>query len=155
MKANDNSVSLSKEVLEMDLSTIRELISTMVFHEKRCNDEGKFVEADLIKERIENFRKLEELKIHQEITKSHEGQKAGLMREHEEALQRLNELYDNIFNKLNNDYLENDRKFLEGQKFDFEYKQKELEGMYPEHPKPSKAILHKHNILQNLKKQRE
>lgn len=155
-KLNESCISkVSKEVFDLDKVTIIELLNVMTKYEKKCNLEGNFVEAGLIKERIERLRKIEELKVLDEIQTSHEYSKEMLMDEQKRELEAFNEYYDDSFNKVNLEYKLKKSQMDEKHKEEVERKKREIEGYYPEHPKPSALIINKNDTLRNLQKQRK
>lgn len=144
--------NISKEVFDMDLKTIREILDIMKKHEIKCNEEGKFVEAGLLKERIEQFKKVEEIKVFDDIQKNHENQKNSLVFEQGDALARFNAEYDEIFNRINNDFMLKEKEISEKHKNEIERTKQDAINFFPEHPKPSAEIIQKHSVMKNLQK---
>ena len=151
-----NSVmsNISKDVFDMDLKTIRDILEVMKKHEKKCNEEGKFVEAGLLKDRIEQFKKVEEIKVFDDIQKNHENQKDSLVFEQGDALTRFNYYYDDLFNKVNTEFMEKEKEITARHAQEIERTKEDVANFFPEHPKPSAEIIKKHSSLQNLQKLR-
>jgi hypothetical protein len=147
--------SVSKGTMDLDLQTIRELIELMVKHEKKCNDEGNFVQAGLIKDRAEQLRKIEEIKVFDQVQNQHEQQKESLSSEQDDALKVFNSYYDNQTEILHNDYNIKEKELTEKHKLEIIRCKGETAHFFPEHPKPSANIIKKHDALKNLQKLRK
>ena len=147
--------SVSKGTMDLDLQTIRELIALMIKHEKKCNDEGKFVQAGLIKDRTEQLRKIEEIKVFDQVQYEHEKQKENLVFEQDDALKQFNSFYDQQTDNLHKDYEVKEKELTEKHKKEIIQCKEDTSNFFPEHPKPSANIIKKHDTLKNLQKQRK
>lgn len=147
--------NISRGTMDLDIQTIRELIDLMVRHEKKCNEEGKFVQAGLIKDRAEQLRKIEEIKVFDQVQNEHEKQKESLMFEQDDALNRFNTYYDKQTDILHKDYDVKEKELLEKHKKEIIQCKEDTANYFPEHPKPSANIIKKHDTLKNLQKQRK
>lgn len=144
--------NISKGTMDLDLETIRELIALMVKHEIKCNEEGKFVQAGLIKDRIEQLRKIEEIKVFDQVQYEHEKQKEGLAFKQDDALKIFNADYDYKTDVLHKDYDAKEKELTLRHKKELELCKEDTINFYPEHPKPSAIIIKKHDTLKNLQK---
>lgn len=147
--------NISKEAFNLDLQSIRDILEVMKKHEKKCNEEGKFVEAGLLKDRIEQFKKVEEIKVYDEVVAHHKIQKEQLEYEQGDALERFNAYYDELFGEVNKEYEQREKEMVSRHKQDLERLKEDVANFFPEHPKPSAQIIKKNNELKNLQKLRK
>ena len=149
------NIDISKETLNLDLNSIREILNLIKTHEKKCNDEGKFIEADLLRERIEKLTLLQEEKILKDYLNTHEQQLQELHEKQTASLNEFNKSYDEIFFNLKEEYEINEKNFVELHKKQIEMMKQNILENYPEHPKPTAKILKLTDNLRNLQKQRK
>jgi hypothetical protein len=113
------------------------------------------VEAGLCKERIKQFQKLEEQKMHYELQVKHESERTQIEIEQSEELARLNFTYDEELLNLNNNFQEAQQKLKEKHEKEQVDKTTEFNRTFPDKPKPSTELLNLSKQLEGLGKQRE
>ena len=86
-KLNDSRLNNSQiDYSELDISKIREFMQDKLYnftinfskileeHQDKCEKSGRFVEAEMAKQRVAQFKKLEEEKLLNETKRTHEEQ---------------------------------------------------------------------------------
>lgn len=120
----------------------------------KCEDTGRFVEAEMAKSKIAQFKKIEGEKMLQEMKNQHSQQSNQLEIEFKEELDRFNEQWDKEFTILNQKYEMMKESIIEKNKKEYEEKNQEFEATYPRF-KASTELLNKHTVLDNLVKRKE
>ena len=95
--SSEGELVLSPELIEMELTRIRDFIKIMEEHEAKLEREFKFKEAAQVRTKINLLKKLEEDKFKSEIQKMHDDQKAQLEIEKAEELRKFNDEYDALY----------------------------------------------------------
>lgn len=122
----------------------------------RCVKNNKFVEAELCKTRIEQFKKKEQEKLLEELKNYHIREREQLDLEKLDRLESFNRDQDEIYYKLRETYENKEKILLETQAKEIDDKKKELEDELSNLvPKPSVEAINLNSILENLKKQKE
>ena len=124
-------------------------------HQAKCEETGRFVEAEMAKSKIAQFKKIEEDKLFNELNNLHKQQEIQVNIEFKEELDRFNELWDKEFSNLNIKYEKIKENLISKHKKEIELKLNKFEETYPKAPKGSKELLNQHIILDNLVKQKE
>ena len=73
-------------------------------HQLKCEQSGRFVEAEMAKQKVIQFKRLEEEKKILELKKFHDEQKGKIEIEYKEELDIFNEDWDYRFAELNEKY---------------------------------------------------
>ena len=141
-----------KEIFDLDIDTLNELIITMRTYESKFNDEGEFNKAIEVNEKLKQLSLYKELKFINDINTKHENKKEILESEQQEMLKRFNEIYDSMFSKLSNDFKIDQEELVKLKKSDIISKRELFNLNYPSEPKPSNQLIKKHSELENLKK---
>jgi hypothetical protein len=121
----------------------------------KCEKSGKFVEAELSKQKIIQLKKVEEEKVLQESKMNHEEYLNQMEANQKQELSRFNELWDKNFYDMSNRFTEQENSLKMQQQKEIESKIEEFNKTYPEFPKPSSEILDLNKKLENLVKQKE
>lgn len=148
---NDRSVN-QRELEEQD---IPEYIQMLEEHQAICEREGRYVEADLAKNRIIELKGQMEAGKKEEIMQRHFIEKQQIEEEHMSEFNEFNEFWDKKMAEFNEQaaaieeqmmlrHQEEMRKFLE-----------ELEMSIPTKPRDSAEILNLRRIQQTLAKQKD
>ncbi len=121
----------------------------------KCEQAGRFVEAEMARQKVIQFKKLEEEKKILELKKLHAEQKNRIDIEYKEELDIFNQDWDQRFAELNERYeaLQNNlnerfQKEMEDNIADFDQK-------YPAQPKPPIEMLNLQKMLEQAVKQKE
>lgn len=144
--------TVSNEVFNMDLNSLKEMIELLKKHEDKSNLEGRFIEASLIKERIEKLKKIEEIKVFDMLRNKHEQNRNQLLIEQEDILSRFNNQYDEIFKKMNSEYEELEKRHNQECEYEMQSLKNDVVGYYPKDPKPSGEIIKKYKEMESLQK---
>jgi len=124
--------------------------------QNKCVASNKFVEAELCKTRIEQFKKKEKQKLLEELRNHHERQREQLDIEKKEELDKFNSEWDDKYFRLRDEYEQKEAGMQENQKKELEDKQLEIEAEINNLvPKPSSEAINLNCILENLKKLKE
>jgi hypothetical protein len=124
-------------------------------HMDKCEKSGKFVEAELAKQKVIQLKKVEEEKILQETKLNHEEYLAQMEVNQKEELARFNELWDKNFYEMSNRFTEQENNLKIQQQKEIENKIEDFNNNYPEFPKPNCEILDLNKKLEGLVKQKE
>lgn len=124
-------------------------------HMNKCEKSGKFVEAELAKQRIIQLKKVEEDKIICEMKIKHEDYLQQLEASQKEELDRFNELWDKDFYDMNNKFTMQDDNLKAEQQRELEVKIEEFNNSYHENPKPTSELLNLNKMLEQLVKIKE
>jgi len=152
---NNSNILSSRDLMEMDINKLREYIKILEDHQIKCEDTGRFVEAEMAKSKIVQFKEIAEDKVTSEL-KGHQAQQTSqLSIEFKEELGRFNEEWDGDFIALNNKYEKMKEKINSMNKTEIEDKMKIFEETYPKAPKPSKELLNLHSLLDGHVKQKD
>lgn len=166
-----------KEVMELDLETIIELINTMKLYENKYNEAGLFREALLVKEKISCLKTCENNKRNSCLSQKFDNKKLNHNKFQSESLNKFNKNYDNLFYNLNNKFIQDEYNMLTSHKNEINILIKDIEDFYNNSilkygysnckkvnevskiytkryslPKPSHDFINKLNQLDNLKK---
>ncbi len=118
----------------------------------------------MAKQRVIQFKKIEEDKLLNETKRTHEEQvifyfhiiqKLILEREQREELDRFNERWDQEFYEMNTRFNNQEQKLQEIHKNEMTEKLEEFEKSYPQYPKPSNEVLNLNKILEQAVKIKE
>ena len=124
-------------------------------HQDKCEKQGKFVEAEMAKQKAAQFKKMEEEKLLNEAKARHAEQKEQLEIEQKEELDKFNEAWDLEFYALNNKFSEMEMKLKVTHDEELRNQLEELNQKYNEVPKPSVELLSLHKTLDQLVKVKE
>lgn len=127
----------------------------MKAHQDSCEKSGRFVEAELAKQRIIQFKKTEEEKLLNETKRRHQESREQLDIEQREELEKFNEKFDIKFYEMNSKFTDLEKKLKEDHEIESQIGIEEFNKQYPEIPKPSLELLNLNKILDSLVKQKE
>ena len=144
---------LSEEIQEMSLEKIRDCIHILREHEILCEKENRYVEAGMAKDRLKEFKLLEEQKIFYDIQEKQCDQQNQLDVEQREELMRLNESYDKQFMEMTADFEADDGKLQERQIIEMEQGIHLFNTTFHVIPKPSTELMNLKKTLEGLGKQ--
>lgn len=147
--------TVSNEVFNMDLNSLKEMIELLKKHEEKSNLEGRFIEASLIKERIEKLKKIEEIKVFDMLRTKHEQNRSQLLIEQEDILTNFNNHYDEVFKKMNEEFEELQNRHKQECDYEMQSLKNDVIGYYPKDPKPSGEIIKKYKEMESLQKLRK
>ena len=124
-------------------------------HQLKCEQGGRFVEAEMARQKVLQFKKLEEEKKLMELKKYHSEQKSKIDIEYKQELDIFNEIEDQKFAELNEKY-ENLQGCL-NEKFQKEVEDNvgDFEQTYPKEPKPPIEMLNLQKMLEQAVKPKE
>jgi len=115
----------------MDVTKIREFIKLLEEHQNKCEVDGRFVEAEMAKQRVSQFKKIESQKMLRDLKASHENKKKQIEEEHTTELEAFNEQMDKRYFELNDQYEQNQKVMAD--QFEMEIN-KRIEEFNKEHP---------------------
>lgn len=121
----------------------------------KCEKSGKFVEAELAKQKVIQLKKVEEEKVVLEAKVRHEEYIRQLEASQKEELDRFNEMWDKDFYEMNNKFTQQENNLKEEHQREVETKIEEFNTSYPENPKPNSELLTLNKTLEQLVKQKE
>jgi len=149
---NNSQIFSSRDLEEMDISKIQEFIKILEEHQLKCETNGKFVEAEMARQKVLQFKKMEEEKIVMNLKKLHFDQKAKIDSEYKEELDLFNNNWDGNFAELNDKYEAAQNQLNE--KFQKEQEENIMffEEKYPKQPKPPNEILNLQKTLEQAVK---
>jgi len=140
------------EMFDLDIKTLIDLIQTMTKYESKFNEEGNFDKAEEVKLKIEKLNLFCKVKQIEDIEESFSNHNKSLQHSQKEVLNKFNELYDPIFQKLSDDY-KKDLSYIENiYNSEMKNKKEEVIKTFPKEPSPSIELIKKHSELENLKK---
>ncbi len=140
------------ELFDLDIKTLIELIQTMTKYENKFNEEGNFDKAEEVKAKIEKINLFCKVKQIEDIEESYSNHNKSLQNSQKEVLDKFNELYDPIFQKLSDDYKKDLNDIENICNNEMRNKKEEVMKGYPREPNPSIELIKKHSELENLKK---
>lgn len=119
----------------------------------------------MAKQRVAQFKKIEEDKLLNETKRTHEEQvkfsnnfifqKITLEREQKDELDRFNERWDQEFYEMSAKFNEQENKLREMHDMELTEKLEEFEKNYPQFPKPCNEVLNLNKILEQAVKLKE
>lgn len=124
-------------------------------HQLKCEKEGKFVEAELAKQRVIKFKKLEEEKLLNETKDRHDEIRAQVEQDQKEELEKFNAQWDNDFYEMNSRFTAQEEAMKEEQQKELQNLIDNLNSNQEENPKPSVELLNLNKILEQLVKKKE
>lgn len=124
-------------------------------HEVLCEQEHRFVEAGIAKERIKQFKELEEQKIYSDMVVKHQAQKEQLEIEQTEELFRHNSQFDAQLIDMNSQFELANLKLAEKQEKEMKEVVEKIENSIPLNPKPSTELIQLTKTLEGLAKHKE
>jgi hypothetical protein len=107
------------------------------------------------KQRVAQFKKIEEDKLLNETKRTHEEQRIILEGEQKSELDRFNEQWDQEFYIMSGRFNDGEAKLKEMQQAELEERLSEFEKNLPQNPKPSVEILNLNKVLEQAVKQKE
>jgi hypothetical protein len=124
-------------------------------HQAKCEEGGRFVEAEMAKQRVSQFKKIENQKLLKELKVNHENRKKQLEEEFNIELQTFNEDQDKKFLDMDDRYQEEQKRTLDRHEKEINEKTEEFNKEFPVLPKFSTEYLNMNKILEGLVKQKE
>ena len=124
-------------------------------HQLKCEQSGRFVEAEMAKQKVIQFKRLEEEKKILELKKFHDEQKGKIEIEYKEELDIFNEDWDYRFAELNEKYENIQKNLNERFQKDIEDQLAEIELKSPKEAKHPIEVLNLQKMLEQAVKQKE
>ena len=124
-------------------------------HQAKCEVGGRFVEAQMAKQRVSQFKKIENQKLLKELKLGHNNKRKQTEEEHKIELDTFNEEMDKKLFDLNERYEEDQRNINDQHEKEINSKTEEFNKEYPLVPKFSTEYLNFTRILEGLVKQKE
>ena len=124
-------------------------------HQLKCEHGGRFVEAEMARQKVLQFKKLEEEKKIIELKKFHTEQKSKIDIEYKEELDIFNEEWDHRFAELNEKYESLQGNLNERFQKEDEDSITDFEQTYPKEPKPPIEMLNLQKMLEQAVKLKE
>ncbi len=121
----------------------------------KCEKSGKFVEAELAKQKVIQLKKALEEKILEETKQGHEEYLAKMEHEQKEELDRVNQMWDKDFYEMSNRFADQENNLKLDQEKEMNARVEEINNSFPEYPKPSSELLDLNKKLEGLVKQKE
>ncbi len=115
---------------------------------------GKFVEAELAKQRVIQLKQIEKDKNLKDLRTRYQEIRTQIEIEHKEELENFNKNWDEKLFSLNEEFNRQEVSLKEGQKQEIEDFLKNFEATYPQ-VKPSSELLNLNKILDQLIKKTE
>ena len=150
-----NKSASTQDFMEMDLHKIREFIAILEEHQLKCEQSGRFVEAEMAKKKVEQFKKIEEEKLILDKQANHQETKLRIENEFKEELDIFNQEWDINFSELNEKYEGNKQNLLNQNQQEIETFIHDSENKYPKEPKAATELLNLQRILDQVVKQKE
>lgn len=124
-------------------------------HQSKCESGGRFVEAEMAKQRINQFKKIESQKLLRELKHGQDNRKKQIEEEHKIELDTFNEEQDRRFSDLNEKYEEDQKNMMDSHESELAVKTEEFNREFPVEPKYSTEYLNLTKILEGLVKKKE
>lgn len=116
--------------------------------------ERRFVEAELSKQRVAQFKKYEEEKLLTEIKLRHAEERQQLENDQKSDLEAFNEKWDAQFYEMNGKFTDQEKKLRDEHDSILQQQIEDFNKEFPQQ-KPSVEILNLNKVLDNLVKQKE
>jgi hypothetical protein len=145
----------SRDLGDMEIGKIQEFIKILEEHQLKCEQGGRFVEAEMARQKVLQFKKLEEEKKVMELKKFHGEQKSKIDIEYKEELDIFNEDWDQRFAELNEKYENLQGNLNERFQKEAEDCMADFEQKYPKEPKHPIEILNLQKMLEQAVKQKD
>jgi hypothetical protein len=155
---NESRVSnfqTNRDLLDMDVSKIREFIKLLQEHQDKCEEGGRFVEAEMAKQRVAQFKKIESQKMLRDLRASSENKKRQIEEEHKIELDTFNEDMDKRYYELNDRYEEHQKVMADQFEQEINKTTENFNQEHPVHHKDSAEALNLQKMLEHLVKQKE
>jgi hypothetical protein len=124
-------------------------------HQTKCESGGRFVEAEMAKQRVNQFKKIENQKLLRELKQGQDNRKKQMEEEHKIELDTFNEDQDRKLFELNEKYEEDQKNMMDAHESEIAVKTEEFNREFPVEPKYSTEYLNLTKILEGLVKQKE
>ena len=121
----------------------------------KCEKEGKFVEAEISKQRVSQLIKVKDDKMLEETKIKHEEMKNLLQNEQQNELKNFNENFDKKFYEMNAEFQEMENKLKNQHKQDLEQFLFVFNQSFPQIPKPSTELINLNRTLEICVKKKE
>jgi hypothetical protein len=152
---NNSHIFSSRDLEEMDISKIQEFIRILEEHQLKCEGNGRFVEAEMARQKVLQFKKLEEEKKVMNLKKLHFDQKSKIDQEYKEELDHFNAEWDSKFADLNERYEALQKQLNEKFQKEQEENIMAFEQKYPKEPKAPVEILNLQKTLEQAVKMKD
>lgn len=140
------------EASEPDLNTF---IDLLIDHQKNCESEGKYVEAEIAKNRISELRQQQELKRVESIKSKHLSQKLEIEQTHLEEFNAFNKIWDDKMRDLEGKCKDQEEMMENKHKQEFDTRTEEFNKRTSANAKPTAEILNLKKIQDNLARQKD
>lgn len=124
-------------------------------HQLKCEQSGRFVEAEMARQKVLQFKNLEKEKMLQELKNHHNEQKNKIDIEYKEELDTFNMEWDNKFADLHEKYESTQKEMIERFKNDQDQHLQQFEESYPKEPKPLLELINLQKMLEQAVKLKE
>ena len=124
-------------------------------HQNKCEVEGKFVEAEMSKQKLAQLKRIEEEKLRLELKEKQAEERLMLENEQKAELDEFNRDWDSKFFELNNKYEQIGNDLAIAHQDEKEKKEKDFEENYPAEPKSNPESLNLQKILEQVVKRKE
>jgi len=151
---NNSHVNI-KDYLELDLSKIREFTNILEEHLQKCEDEGRFVEAELTFNKVKQFKKIEKEKLIKEAKQSSKIIKKKVEKSLNEELEQYNLEMDSSLKELNEKIELHRNEIVKRQDQEMNELKDYFENKYPKEPRPPSELLNLKKILGEAVKHKE
>ncbi|CAD8099940.1 unnamed protein product [Paramecium primaurelia] len=142
---------------EPNLQTAQDVddyINTLIQHQNACEKQGKYMEAEDARKRINELRKQLITKKKKELIINWQNQKDQAEKAHMEEYNQFNQFWDNKMVNFNEEAKQVEIELQNRQQNEYKQLQEELERTTPYKPKESSEILNLKKIEEHLAKQK-
>jgi len=144
----------SSQYNEINADNIQEFISAMEEHRTTCEREGRYVEAEMAKNRIAELKEQNFNREQEELIFMHEQQREECEQAHIKQYQDFNEHWDNELQQAQQDDQNEILAMEEKHTQDLEHNRQNLESTLPAKYKQSTELLNLRKIQDQMAKQK-
>jgi len=149
------SASTNRDLLDMDASKIHEFIKLLEEHQSKCEVDGRFVEAEMAKQRVSQFKKVETQKRLRDLKSNHDNTRKKIEEEHKIELDTFNEDMDKRYYDINERYESNQKAMADQYEHELAKRIEEVNMEHPVHHKGSTDYLNLQKKLEHIVKQKD
>ncbi|KAL4507183.1 hypothetical protein ABPG72_001976 [Tetrahymena utriculariae] len=137
-----------------NVAELEEYIEVISEHQLNCERQGKYVEADLAKNKVRELKEELARKKKDEIRIRHLNEKQDVEKAHLEEFNQFNQFWDQKMLEFEQEAMRIENELIERQNAEFSSVQEDLEKAIPYKPKQSSEVLNLIKIEENLAKQK-
>ncbi|KAL4460358.1 hypothetical protein ABPG74_000109 [Tetrahymena malaccensis] len=137
-----------------NVAELEEYIEVISEHQLNCERQGKYVEAELAKNKVRELKEELARKKKDEIRIRHLNEKQDVEKAHLEEFNQFNQFWDQKMLEFEQEAMRIENELIERQNAEFGSVQEELEKAIPYKPKQSSEVLNLIKIEENLAKQK-